>query len=185
MLPDFPALKAEVQKVLLARLHKRVDTGDPVLSKIRGLTQHEGREMRYEQHGGVTVREGFQKIGAQFEVVLSDVPNLVGDLLNAKLEEMAEELISQSAKVFFKKPGDSCEAAGTSFDAGGKPMSPEMFLDMISTVQMEFGPDGGPTHTFVIHPNMLPAAKKVAEQIENEPELKRRHAEILERQREA
>ena len=185
MLPDFPALKAEALKIILAKLRQRVDTGDPVLSQVKRFKQHEGREMRYEQQGGRTVQEGFEKIGGEFKVLPADVPTLVGEKLDAKLEEMAQELISQSAKAFFKKVGEISQKAGTSIDARGKPVSPEMLLDMISTVQMEFGPDGRPTQTFVIHPDMLPALKKVSEQIENEPELKRRNAEILERQREA
>ena len=77
------------------------------------------------------------------------------------------------------------EKAGTSIDAGGKPVSPEMLLDMMSAVQMEFEPDGTPSQSFVIHPDMFPALKKVSDQIENDPELKRKNTEILERQREA
>jgi hypothetical protein len=141
--------------------------------------------MRYEQQGGTTVQQGFEKIGSEFTVLPADVPTLVGEKLDAKLEEMAQTFISQSAKAFFKKMGEITEQAGTSINAGGKPVSAEMFLDMIDAVQMEFGSDGKPTHSFVIHPDMAPAVKKVAEQFENDPELKRRHAEILERQREA
>ncbi len=185
MLPDFPALKAEVEKIATARLRARVDAGDPVLSQIKKLRQREGGQMRYQQHGGGTVQEGFERIGAQFEVSLTEVPTLVGQKFDAKMENIARELVSHLATAFFKKMGESCEMAGTSINAHGRPVSAEMFLDMISTVQMEFGPDGKPTHSFVIHPDMLPAVKKVAEQIENDPELKRKHAEILERQREA
>jgi hypothetical protein len=185
MLPDFPALKNEVQKISFAKLHQRVDTGDPVISRVKSLAQHEGRQMRYEQLGGTTIQEGFEEIGARFVVSIKDVPTLVGPKLDAKLEEMAQELIAQAAKMFFKKMGESCQRAGTSFDAGGKPVSAEMLLEMMNNVQMEFGPDGKPTQSFVIHPDMLPAMKKVAEQIENDPELRRRHTEILERQREA
>ncbi len=185
MLPDFPALKAEIQKAILAGLRQRVDTGDPVFAQVKRIIQHEGGETRYEQLGGGTVQEGFEKIGAEFTVPITDAPTLVGKKLEAKLEEMAQELISQSAKAFFRKMGESCQKAGTAMDAGGKPVSPEMLLDMISTVQMEFGPDGKPTHSFIIHPDMLPEVKKVVEQIENDPELKRKHAEILEQQREA
>ncbi len=185
MLPDFPALKAEAYKILLAKLRHRVDTGDPVLSEVRRFKQHEGKTMQYEQQGGGTVQEGFEKIGAEFKVLPADVPNLVGERLDAKLEEMAQELIAQSAKAFFKKVGEISQKAGTSIDAGGKPVSPETLLDMMSAVQLEFGPDGSPTQSFVIHPDMLPALKKVSEQIENDPELSRKHAEILDRQREA
>lgn len=185
MLPDFPALKAEIQKTIEAGLRKRVDTGDPVFAQVKRIIQHEGGEIRYEQLGGGAVQEGFERIGAYFTVPITDVPTLVGEKLEAKLEEITQELISQSAKAFFKKMEEVCQKAGTAKDAGGKPISPEMLLDMISTAQMEFGPDGKPTQSFIIHPDMLPAVKKVAEQIENDPELKRKHAEILERQREA
>ncbi|MBZ5655289.1 MAG: hypothetical protein LAO56_08410 [Acidobacteriia bacterium] len=185
MLPDFPVLKAEVLKIILAKLRQRVDTGDPVLRQVGRFKQHEGTEMRYEQQGGATVEEGFEKIGTEFKVLLDEVPTLVGEKLDAKLEEIAQQLIPQAARAFFKKVGESCQKAGTSIDAGGKPVSPEMLLDMIGSVQMEFGPDGMPTSSFVIHPDMLPALKKVSEQIENDPELRRRNAEILDRQREA
>jgi hypothetical protein len=185
MLPDFPALKAEALKLVLTKLRQRVDTGDPVLSQIRRLRQHEGTEMRYEQQGGTTVQGGFEKIGTEFTVLPTDVPTLVGEKLDAKLEEIAQELVARSAKAFFRKVGETSEKAGTSVDVGGKPVSPEILLDMLNNVQMEFGPDGKPLQSFVIHPDMFPALKKVSDQIENDPELKRRNAEILERQREA
>jgi len=185
MLPDFPALKAEVLKLVLTKLRQRVDTGDPVLSRVGRFRQHEGVQMRYEQQGGAIVQEGFEKIGTEFTVLPAEVPTLIGEKLDAKLEEMAQELISLEAKGFFKKVREISEKAGTSLDAGGKPVSPEMLLDMISKVQMEFGPDGKPRQTFVMHPDMLPALKKASDEIENDPELKRRNAEILERQREA
>jgi hypothetical protein len=185
MLPDFPDLKAEVLKIVLAKLRQRVDTGDPVVSQVRRFRQREGSQMRYEQYGGTKVQEGFEKIGTEFTVLPSNVPALVGEKLDAKLEEMAQDLIARSARAFFKKVGDVCDKAGTSIDAGGKPVSPEMLLEMVGAVQMEFESDGTPAQTFVIHPDMFPALKKVSDQIENDPELKRRNAEILERQREA
>lgn len=178
-------LLGKALKIVLAKLRQRVDTGDPVLSQVKRFRQREGSQMRYEQYGGAEVREGFERIGAEFTVLVSDVPTLVGAKLEAKLEEMAQDLISRSAKAFFRKVGEITEEAGTSIDAGGKPISPELLLDMMSTVQMEFKPDGTPAQTFVIHPDTLPALKKVSDQIENDPELKRRNAEILERQREA
>lgn len=185
MLPDFPVLKAELQKMLFAKLRHRVNTGDPVLSQVRRFTQHEGRQMRYEQYGGGTVQDEAEQICVGFEIPLAEVPFLIGERLDAKLEEIAQELISKSAKFFFQKVGESCQKVGTAMDAGGKPVSPEMLLEMISTVQTEFGPDGKPTNIFVVHPDMLPALKKVAEEIENDPELKQRQTEITERQREA
>ena len=172
MLPDFPGLKTEIQRVILAKLRLRIATGDPVLSQIKGFTQHEGREMRYEQYGGETVQEGFEEIGTQFEVPIIDVPFLIGEKLNAKLEEIAQAIIAESAKRFFKKIGESSEKAGTTMDAGGKPVSAELLLDMSEKMQTDFGSDGSPLGSWIIHPSMLPAMKKASEEIENDPELK-------------
>ena len=185
MLPDFPSLKDEIEKVAFAKLRRRVDTGDPVFSEVRRFSQHEGSEMRYEQYGGTSVQEGPDKIGAVVEIQLAEVPGLVGERFEAKLESIAQNLIAESAKAFFAKIEASSKRAGTAFDAGGKPVSAEMLLDMMERVQTEFTEDGDPTGTFVIHPDMLPAVKEVADQIENDPELKRRNTAILERQREA
>jgi len=185
MLPDFPALKLELRKVILAGLAKRIHTGDPVLAEIKHFRQNEGTLMRYEQQGGKTVEEGFEKMGAEFTILPEEVPDLVGQKLNVKLEEIAQKMIEITAKSFFKKMGEITQAAGTSIDAGGKPVSPEMMLDMMARVQMEFDTDGKPAQSIVVHPDMVPALQKVSEQIENDPDLKRRQDEILQRQREA
>ncbi|MGH9342421.1 MAG: hypothetical protein ACRD19_01455 [Terriglobia bacterium] len=185
MLPDFPSVKSEIQNIILAKLSQLVRYGDPAFSGVKRFVQHEGQQMRYEQLGGTTVQEGFEEIGTHFEVLIGDVPTLVGEKLDAKLNEIAQELISRSAKVFFRKMEDSCQKAGTAMDAGGNPISPEMLLQMWSAVQLEFRPDGKPAQTFVIHPDMFPAVKKAMEQIENDPELKRRHNAIIDRQRQA
>ena len=53
---------------------------------------------------------------------------------------------------------------------------------MIGRVQMEFDSNGNPTQRFVAHPVTVPELQKVASQIENDPELKRKHEELLQAQ---
>ena len=185
MFPDFPALRTEIERIITAKLRHSVDIGYLVLAQIKRIRQVEGSEMRYEQLGAGKVQEGFEQIGTNFEVSIDEVPTLIGDKLDIKINEMAQELISQSAKAFFKKVGESCDKIGNSIDVGGKPLSADMMLEMISTTQMEFDADGNPTNSFVIHPEMAPSIKRLQEQFDNDPELQQRHAEILERQRDA
>jgi len=184
MLPDFPSLKAEMQKLVEAKMHHLVDTGDPVLSQIKRYTQHEGTDTQYEQHGGKTVRSGPEEIGVAFEVKMEEIPELVGEKLDAKLKAIAQEITSKQAQSFFKKVGESCDEVGNTVDAGGKPITPELLLEVFSRIETEFDENGNPTTSLVIHPNQVPALKKVANQIENDPDLGRRNQEILERQRE-
>ena len=131
------------------------------------------------------MQEGSEEIGTTFDVPIADVPLLTGERLNAKLEEIAEIIIRESAKRFFKKIEETSERMATSMDAGGKPVSANLLLDMTERMQTDFTSDGSPLGSWIVHPDMLPAMKKASEEIENDPALKRRQAEILERQREA
>jgi hypothetical protein len=184
MLPDFPKLKTEVHRDVLAKIRRRVDRADSVVSQIKRFSQHEGRDMRYERMDAPPVQSGQEEIGAAFQVLLSDVPDLVGPKLDAKIDEMAQEIAKQQAGMIFRRTQETCNEVGNAIDAAGQPLSAELLLEMLSKVQMDFEPDGTPTGQFVIHPDMLPALKKAGEELERDPELKRRHEDILRRQRE-
>src|ERR1035437_893177 len=183
MLPDFPELKTELQRIILSKIRHRTNTIDPVLSQIKRFTQHEGQELRYERVDAPTVQNGPDVIQVKFEVQIADVPYLVGEKLDAKLEEMAQEMAAEEAKLFFRTVEETCNEVGTSRDAGGQPLSAERILEMIGSVQADFGPDGRPTAQFVIHPDLAPALKKAGEEFDSDPELQRTNTEILKRQR--
>lgn len=184
MLPDFPKLKAEVHRDVLARIRRRADSADPVVSQIRRFSQHEGRDMRYDRVDAPPAESGPEEMGASFEVLLSDVPDLIGPKLDAKIEEIAQEIAKQEAKMFFRRVGETCNEVGNTINANGQPLSAELLLEMFSNVQMNFGPDGKPTAQFVIHPDMAPALKRLGEEFDRDPELQRRHEDIIRRQRE-
>jgi hypothetical protein len=184
MLPDFPKLKTEVQRDVVARIRRRAESADSVVSQIKRFTQHEGRNMRYDRIDAPPAESGPEEIGVRFEVLLSDVPDLIGPKLDAKIEEIAQEIAKQQAKMFFRRFEETCDEVGNAVNANGQPLSAEHLLEMFSNVQMNFGPDGRPTGQFVIHPDMVPALTKAGEELESDPELKRRHEDILRRQRE-
>jgi hypothetical protein len=184
MLPDFPKLKAEVHRDVLARIRRRADSADSVVSQIKRLSQHEGRDMRYDRIGAPPVESGPEELGARFEVLVSEVPDLIGPKLDAKIEEIAQEIAKQQAKMFFRRVGETCDEVGNTINANGQPLSAELMLEMFSNAQLNFGPDGKPTGQFVIHPDMAPALKRADEELEGDPELKRRFEDILRRKRE-
>jgi len=183
MLPDFPAIKDEVGRNLTARIRHRANSLDPVLSQIKSFSQHEGRQLRYERVDAPTKESGPELIQAKFEVLIADVPFLLGEKLDAKLEEMAQELAAQQARMLFRRVEEDCNEVGTTVNANGAPLSAELILELIGSVQTDFGPDGKPRGQFIIHPDMAPALRKAGEEFERDPELQRKHAAILERQR--
>jgi hypothetical protein len=186
MLPDFPEFKAELSKFLLAQIRQKINQTSPILRGIKRFTQHEGSLHKYEQlPEGAVVENQFQMSSAETQTHVEEVPQLIGPKLDAKLDELAAQMVAHMEKSLFKTIEDSCDQAGTTVHAQGQPMSPELLLEMMGKMQMDFDETGRPTASFVIHPDLLPSTKAVAELIENDPELKRKHEELLERQRAA
>jgi hypothetical protein len=187
VLPDFPELKAELDNYIRVRLRKKMDARDSVVSQVRQYTQHEGLIQRYKQLGpdGKVVEEGFEVLSTEFVTSVDEIPTLMGNNLEKKLDEIAEKTAATLATAFYKKVGEACQEVGNSMNADGQPLSAESLLQMMDKVEMEFDQTGKPTTAIVFHPNMTESFRKVAEQIDNDPELKRRTDAILARRREA
>ena len=101
MLPDFPTLRRELEKHLIVRLTALVHQKEPILAQITGLTLHEGDTIAYDQMteaGTRTVSEDFKEGRAEFSVAYKDVATCSGEKLEAKLNEIAEDLARQHSE---------------------------------------------------------------------------------------
>lgn len=63
---------------MLARIRRRADSTDLVVSQIKRLSQHEGRDMRYDRIDAPPAESTPEELGARFEVQVSEVPDLIG-----------------------------------------------------------------------------------------------------------
>ena len=182
MLPDIASTKRDIHTQLMLYLQIYIRQKDPVLRQIKGFVQHEGAEHRYERVGFEPVREGYSEMGSELRVEMSEIPELIGEPLLAKLRSVGDKLIKQQAAMFYRKVGESAALAGNVFDADGGPMTPDLLLDMIERIETDFDSEGKPTNAFVLHPDSAPRFQAIAEKIENDPKLKARSDAIRNRQ---
>jgi len=106
MLPDFPKLRKEMSGHLMLKLHAMVQEKEPILADIRGITQHEGDIIAYDQLTGEGVRivtEGFKEVQSTFVTRFQDVPSLMGERLDASSQELRTTLHAISAKVSVRR----------------------------------------------------------------------------------
>jgi hypothetical protein len=89
MLPDFPELKQSVMQEASAKIRKLIHRDYPILAEIKTRTQHEGRSMRYEQVGYGEKQEDLTHHSFPIEVKFDEVPTLIGEKLDEKLEGLA------------------------------------------------------------------------------------------------
>jgi len=189
VLPDFPKLRRELEKYQIVRITAMVHQKEPILAQISGLTLHEGDVIAYDQMtevGTQTVSEDFKEGRTEFSVAFKDVAALTGEKLEAKLNEIADDLARQHSQAVQAVLDRTTREVGNAFDAGGAPLSKEMHLQMMERVEMNFDPKTRkPETTFWASQKMIDALKTALAEWSEDPEFVRKSKEITDRQYEA
>jgi hypothetical protein len=149
------------------------------------ITQHEGWMHSYEQPGLGIVDEGLKEYKIPIEVRYDEVPDLVGDRLLAKVDAIAGELARQTSKEGFRKLEEELSKVGNAVDAGGRPVSQEVLLEMLEKMEMSFDDAGNPDITFIVHPVVGEVLRSRMEEWHQDVEFRKRHDELISRKREA
>lgn len=181
MLPDFPVTKREIHKNVALAMEHMERTKTPMLSEIKTFVQHEGKVHSYDRIGATSVSEGYEEIAIPVTIQLTEIPELVGEKFNAKIEAIADQLARKRMEMFYRKFTAVTQEIGNSFDAGGAPLTQDMCLAMMEKMDMEFGPDNRPTFRL----NTTPELAKVYEAWQQDPSFKGRYEELLDRKRDA
>lgn len=189
MLPDFPTSKRDLSQLLDLRLRRSVRQRSVLATLATSIVQHEGSVMAYDQltrEGKRIVTGAYEKAEAGIMIPIEEIPDLTGDNLNKKIDEIAEDIAKQTSQKGFKKIHETLDEAGTGVDAEGQPLTPELFLKSLEGMEMNFDPETlEPTFSIVIHPSMKPSMEKLKDQMENNPEYKAKYEALLTKKREA
>ncbi|HET9366357.1 MAG TPA: hypothetical protein VFP71_15230, partial [Candidatus Angelobacter sp.] len=152
------------------------------------IVQHEGSHMAYDQltKGGKRVVTGnYETAETGIMIPVEEVPDLTGDNLYKKIDQIADDIARQTSQKSFKKLDEVLDEAGTGIDAKGQPITPELYLQGLERMEVSFDPDTlEPTFSIVIHPAMMPAMEKLKDQMENNPEYKKQYDALMARKRE-
>ncbi len=81
---------------------------------------------------------------AKFEFTYEDFCSCNIDELAVQMDSAADQNLSVVMPHFFNVLSRSSQAAGTVFEAGGRPFSFEVFLESLQKMNMEFDKDGKP-----------------------------------------
>jgi hypothetical protein len=185
MLPDIPKTKAEISRQLRLRIRKVAGSLNPFLSMGTTVIQHEGFAHSYEQIGVGIIEEKLKEHAIPIEIKLDEVPDLIGDRLIAKVDGVADELARRTSQDAYKKLDESMAKVGNSIDAGGKPLSQEIYLEMLQKMEIDFTEDGEPAFRLMMHPDMADVVRKRMEEWENDKDFQRRYNELILLKREA
>jgi hypothetical protein len=179
VLPDFPQLKTEIGKRAQQAIEQRVREKAPIMAEIPRHAQYEGTIHTYDRIEADPVSEGFEVIGIPVTVDIAEVPELSGALFGAKIDAIAEQMAQKQMDLFYRKHSQAAAEVGNAFDAGGAPLTPDLFFKMLENVHMEFGPGGELIGQFV---TSEPIAK-IMNEWQKDPAFLARYEELLNRKR--
>jgi len=109
--------------------------------------------------------------------------SLTIDDIIKKIDAVAEEMTGHMARSMFANIEEATKEAGTNIDQGGKPFTPDTYLEGLEKIQIDFDEETGRPHmpTLVVNPRLYAEIKDKLPEWENNTEYKKRLEEIIKR----
>ena len=140
--------------------------------------------MKVTDATGDTEESNYELLSGALEVNHQDLIERGPIALMEGLEKMAEDFSGQHSKMLFERMKQSTAKTGNVVDAGGQAINPNLLLQMLEKIEIDFREDGQPRlPTLVISPEHYERLKEKMLEWEKNEHYKRRFDELIERKR--
>jgi hypothetical protein len=125
------------------------------------------------------VETGFEEMVVPIRVEFKDIPDLVGEALFRKLDELADNIAEQTSRLGQRRLTEATQLAGTAIDAGGQPFTQELFLQSESARDWEFDHlTGQQEGVYIAHPQTAERMHNLWQEWEKDSAFMKRVAEL-------
>jgi hypothetical protein len=184
MLPDYPELKGRFEAIFSRFMNARVkEKLGPTFRSMRQQRIFEGKRSSIRRASGSEDTTAFEETGVGLQFAFDEIPRLgVLDVLK-RLDEMADKMAREISQRLFASMNATLDKHGQSLNAGGRPPSAELILEMLGGLEMSFE-DGKPGIQLVHHPSMTEEFQAAAAELMNDPDKSRLYRDLMDRKRE-
>jgi hypothetical protein len=180
MLPDFPETKRLFARAFQTYMRRKAREVSPY-SMVQTHHLHEGRTMQIVRSDKSESESALVQMSSLIEFKLDEIEDLTLEKVVAKIDATVVDIVRQQVSLVRERLSTELPESQT-VDGKGRKFDGEIVLQALDRMQMEFYPDGTPHEIFVdAPPEKIAAAMK---EIENSPELKKRHEELVQKKRE-
>ena len=144
MLPDWPELKSEMRHRLDEFLRQRHQFHLKSFAEIPRYRIFEGRDTETVRAGGDVDKTKMKSARSEIIYDSKTTPDLTLDEILKKLDEIAKDMADQIAGHFYETMAEVCEKHGNVVDAGGRELTPEVWLETLEKVWIDFDSHGKP-----------------------------------------
>ncbi len=181
-LPKYPELKSSLEKMVLNYFETQAREELGPFKDVRRFTQHEGRRLVHNTQDDTNKRKetDYKEARVEYALKYEDVIKMKPEDVLKLVAKKAKEFGGQQARINYQVLDETTKETGNVVDAGGKPLSIDLFLDTISKISIAFDKFGNPQMpTMVIHPNQEEKYRKLMEEADNDPVAKQRMKDII------
>lgn len=184
MLPDFPALKQWIKE----RLHDQLrvlSENDPFMSSLRVERYLEGSRLKCHTADGYQDEAPYTTLSSGFEFKRADILEKGGPAVFLEAtQRIAEEIKKQKSEMVFKKLNEITEATGNVVKGNGGPPTPELLLQVLEKMDIDFDEEGNPhMPSLVVSPDMHNAIQAKLPEWDKDESIKERQKELIEKKR--
>jgi predicted transcriptional regulator len=162
-----PEYHRSLTKFVSIAVHEVMIRKSPILSKIRSIPSQQIPTFRTTGPSGQVVENSPLQVLTPFTINLADAKTGNFDSLFDAIDYASEHLLKEAMNHFYSYLDRICAAAGTSVDAKGQPVSHDLILRMLDSVEIGFDENGEPEMpTLVMHPAMAEQIRRLPQPTE-------------------
>jgi hypothetical protein len=156
---------------------------DPILGRMRRqqpTRSYLGRNSMPQRqvHEGVPM-----PVQSEFILTAAEILDADARVLGRKLNDLTDSYLASLMPQIFEAIGAATVAAGTHLDAGGKPLSADLFIEMIEKMEVQFDDEGRPQLQMVIGPDTTIPTPSNEDQRRIDEVFERKHQEFIAKRR--
>lgn len=183
VLPDFPETKRLFSRFFRTYMRRKFREFSP-FSAFQTRYLHEGRAMKIIRADQSESSSGMEQLSAHLEIKFDEIENLTLQKAIEKHDAMVVDLVRKQTH-FIRQRITSQIPESQTLNAKGRKFDAQLLTELLEKMQIEFYPDGRPHELFVDNPLFTSERMAAIEkEIESNPELKRKFAEMMERKKE-
>ena len=183
MLPDFRRVKRIIAQNIVRDVRSSV-VADPLLAEIPYSTVHEGDGFIIERSDGSVEESTYHRGIAKYEFDVGRIRAGDHTVVHDAVAAMSEQLIESTSRTLFEHLQRATEATGNVVNAGGKPFTAEIWLEVMRKMELNFHEDGTwDPPTLVLGPALTARAKEELKRLDTDASLKSALSELLEQKR--
>lgn len=183
MLPDFPKIKRKWSDMFVRMLREQSHQGS-FLSQIRTTRHFEGDMQRVTDATGDTEESNYEIFSEALEVNRQNLIDRGPVAYMDSSAKIAKEFESQQSKIIFERVNKSTAKTGNIVNAGGQEINPDLMLQALEKIEIDFSEDGQPRlPTIVTSPELYERLKEKMPEWEKDEYYNRKFQALIERKK--